>query len=221
MATLVTCSHLAADGQYRACCQELVNKYPNLRHKDFKHARLPPLLTGGHRSAFRFTTIVFEANGLERRHVVDSLLEVQQQLQEVLHTAPSRRLHILEGQSPELFALLGHELETDPQVFMRHQRTALYDCEHEGGNTPCLASLVSPNRNYVLDFYEPRYFPDGFHTSCLECADSLRHIALPRKDGRFENVAIICNKVSFWGRSDGNGGWTGLTPALGLIHIFS
>ena len=113
----------------------------------------------------------------------------------------------MEGQNLELFALLGHELKVDPQVFMRHQGTALYDSEQEGCNTPCLASLVNPDSNYTLDIYEPRHFPGEFQSPSLLTTGSLRHIALPPKNARFDDTGIICNKASFWGRPMANDGW--------------
>jgi len=203
------CSHLAADGQYREICEELVAKYPNLRHRDFKHARLTSSVSVRTGSGFRFVSIDFSSGASRFGTVVASLAEAQRFLRSPPQATPSRCLYVVEGQNPGLFALLGHELKVDPQVFMRHQRTALYDSEQEGGNTPCLASLVNPDSSYTLETYEARHFPGGIQGSSLVPAGSLRHIALPTKNGRFDDIGVICNKASFWGRPMAKDGWQG------------
>ena len=211
------CSHLAADGPYREVCEELVPKFPNLRHRDYKHARLTSLLVAGTYSRFRFVSIDVSCGAARVGSTAVSLTEVERCLSTKSQTTPTRRLYVLEGQSPEIFALLGLELKVDPRVLVRHQRTALYDAEQDGGNSPCLASLINSNYSYSLEIYEPRHFPGGFQSGSLECTDSLRHVMLPGKDGRFQDIGIICNKATFWSRSTVNGGWQGscfLPPGL-------
>jgi hypothetical protein len=184
---------LASDGPYRTICEELIKKYPNLQHKDFKHTEAPP----GARSTFRLVAIDFQSSGSQVGATCDTMQAVQQCLQATPTSNTLRRLYLLEGQSPDLFSILGFKLKVDPQVFMRHQRTALCDSEQNGGNTPYLASLVGSNSSYVLDFFDVRYFPQGFRSRSLECSDSHRHVALPSKDGRFEEIGIVCNKATF------------------------
>lgn len=52
------CSHLASDGPYRIICEELIQKYPNLQHKDFEHAEAPPRA----RSTFRLVALDFQSS---------------------------------------------------------------------------------------------------------------------------------------------------------------
>src|SRR5271155_5246367 len=42
----------------RIICEELIQKYPNLQHKDFEHAEAPP----GARSTFRLVVIDFQSS---------------------------------------------------------------------------------------------------------------------------------------------------------------
>ena len=192
------CSHLADEGPYKTVCESLVVKYPNLVHKDFKHAKAPLRAN----PTFRIVTIDFRLDGIRADPVNNTLHSVLEFLESSSINVSSRRLYLLEGQNPALFSILGNKLRINPRVFMRHQRTALCDCEHQGGNTPFLASLIGYDASYVIDFFDFRLFPSGFRSQSLKCFDSHRHISLPNNDGRFEEIGIVCNKATIWGHSE-------------------
>ena len=207
-----TCSYLAADGPYRELCAELVGKYPNLQHEDYRHAALAPRGLGRRRS-FRFVCIDLTTKTAQISSIATSVSDVKRCIQLHAQVVNARCLYILEGQTRTLTALIGDQLRVDPRVFLRQQKTGMYEAEQDGGNTPSLAStLQEVDHGYTFNIHEPRYFPDppaGFHDANHYSADTGRYIRRPGQDGEFKKMGIITSNASFWSRPRAHEGWQG------------
>ncbi|KAH6694929.1 hypothetical protein BKA61DRAFT_531694 [Leptodontidium sp. MPI-SDFR-AT-0119] len=120
---------------------------------------------------------------------------------------PRRRIFIMEGLATDYIATLGKHFNIDPTVFMRQERSTLWDPRHEGTrNTPCLPSLLDPEASFQIKYYEVRYFHSKMDL-VMKCARTGRHIGVTKSSGELDQVAIVRRTCSFWSRCEDSGSW--------------
>ena len=171
--------HLAK-GRYAAGVDKLCLKYPNLQYSDTTR----PL--GATLAASRVIALEFFPGKEPTRTEfgdIHSLQEHFRQRPTDTNATRKRRLYMLEGLDPLFLGILGEELDIDPNLILRHQRTAIWENGHESGNTPCLP-LLDPAKIFSIVYYELRYFPQVSHGSLSwRSANDCRHISLSRLGG--------------------------------------
>jgi hypothetical protein len=126
----------------------------------------------------------------------------------------ARNLYILEGLNPDFVEALGSYFDIDPSFFSRHQRTALWEGRHEGGNTRNLASAEDPSQSFMMEYCEILYF-EANHGAMRNPHDN-RHIDMSAKPNKLssnlDKVRNMHRKASFWSRKHSEGGgWDGKT----------
>ena len=202
--------HLSSPGQYRDAIEKLKNKYPNLRDPDHsvyandrRYASVPQI------ACFDFTA----PNNVVTKHFQDTAEArtfIEQLTASQNANEPVRRLFLLQGLDPECVSLFGTALEIGPILFMRHQRTSLWErSSNQPGNTPELASLLDSKREFVSDYPELRRLHLKTPTFAMRCAENGRNLSLSRQNGEFDHVGVLQRKLSFWSQERGKQGWTG------------
>ncbi|KAH8763151.1 hypothetical protein F5883DRAFT_423169, partial [Diaporthe sp. PMI_573] len=120
----------------------------------------------------------------------------------------ARNLYILEGLNPDFVEALGSYFDIDPSFFSRHQRTALWEGRHEGGNTRNLASAEDPSQSFMMEYCEILYF-EANHGAMRNPHDN-RHIDMSAKPNKLssnlDKVGNMHRKASFWSRKHSEGG---------------
>lgn len=201
--------HLA-NPPYRDDICALLNKFPNLRYPDDKRYEDYPFQQPLHGQS-QVACLTFRESSLVSHQTISSP-DVLETLLSQAPPAGTRRLFLLEELQPDFVTILGHKLRIPPSVFSRHRRKALWEYDHDAGNTPPLPSLNDPSTHFCFHYWELVYFRDQIKDFYLRCADNERHIAVARFDGRFDNVGIVQRKASFWSRPTAGDGWDGSLP---------
>jgi hypothetical protein len=122
-------------------------------------------------------------------------------------------LYILEGTNPEFVEAFGAKFDIDPAFFSRHQRIALWEQRHEGGNTSKLASSDDPEHSFFMEYCELLYFESSPAESSLRNPKDMRHINVARKPSistDLDRVGILHRKASFWSERKSDGTWNGM-----------
>jgi hypothetical protein len=222
-------SHLAEGGPY----QELVassiacNRRPVLRHSDWK---VPHKREAGKLNSSRAEQSVWEPRSVQGRaaciqlnpegvyratrefnNSAGSIQDLDATLNEPL-TPGRKRIFVLESIDPRLVEVLGRSLSIDPVVFARHQRTALWEFPHLGGNGPPLSSQRNTLLSLMMEYSELRYFsatgpandnirPDPvFENSSARNPADHRHIGITKVNSEFQNVGLLHRKATYWAR---------------------
>jgi hypothetical protein len=130
-------------------------------------------------------------------------------------TSPTGRIYIMEDLAPDYVAVLGDHFHMDPKFFMNQERTTIFGLSHQGSQqTPCLPSLVDPEKLFLMKYYELRDFHmiDRFN---MWCARTSRNISTTRstrpdlQNLQFEPIGIIRRRCSFWSQVWRNKNWVG------------
>ena len=218
-------SHLASPGPYQEQIAKLIGKFPNLKYPSYdlryKDSAERPAVP----STPRFAVLRFEGTDQVERLKLENLSELREHLISVNEDPtcgtqpPTRELLLLEGMTPDYVATIGAAMAVDPLVFMRHQRTALWEDDHHGGNTPLLLSQFHASSSFVLDYRELRFFDRTFESYFVRSADDNRHIAMSSVNEEFDRVGIVDRRVSFWSRSLPGGDWQGEKSLLLLDWV--
>jgi hypothetical protein len=111
------------------------------------------------------------------------------------------RLYVLQGLNPEFVELFGNHFDIDPAIFLRHQRTALWEAPHRAGNTPYLASVENPTKSFMIEYCELRYFHEDPRKPSLRNPADMRHInfsQMPHFSRDIDRVGVMHRKASFW-----------------------
>ncbi|CAI6332887.1 unnamed protein product [Periconia digitata] len=211
-------SHLAADGEYRRAIANLEDSNKNLVHKDWKVPRISNDANNPYNDVLpcRIRLITFNDDGkpmnnAQPREFADST-DFKNFMENTPPNTPTRRLYLLEGVGPEYVATLGTHLDIDPAFFLRHQRTALWEGRHRGGNTAQLASVEDHNNSFMIEFAENLYFVEAPSSRSLRNPNDNRHInmsKMPEFTQDLDRVGIMHRKASFWSRKC-PGGWNAL-----------
>jgi hypothetical protein len=198
-----TGGHLASTGPYQTEITSLYVKFPNLSHRDWKvpKGRECLVYTG------RVTMLEFN-KGAQRRDFQD-WNQLDQFLGPDPQTHSHNRLFILESLDPNFVRVLGGHFKINPMVFMRQQRTALWEFGHEKGNTPGLPSSQDQSQSFMMEYCELRSFCGGLNSFSMRCTKNNRHISVSRERGKFNEVGIVHRKASFWSGKKLNQGWDG------------
>lgn len=204
----IDCHHLSSAGAYQTQTQKLRKKYPNLVHADWK---VPYPVRDTHKVRGRLKLL-----DLSSTPVAPKELTPEQLKRELTSTQPgqqannvARRLYLLEAVDPDFVAVLGEHFRLNPTIFMRHQRTALWENDHKQGNTPFLASHQDASKSFIMEFCEIRYFHRTFETGSARNPLDHRHIGVAKLDGVYQKVGLLHQKASFWCRKSTSGGWDG------------
>jgi hypothetical protein len=217
-------SHLASGGVYRPKIVALQARNPNLKHRDWKI----PSTREGWVAKSRVQLVKFDKDGRKICTAELNPSELQESL--AARTAASSEttkeggyLYILEGLDPNYVELFGaHLTDIDPAVFSRHQRTALWEGKHRGGNTAKLASLDDPGRSFMMEYCELLYFAESPDSISLRNPADNRHINISRKPvllSDVHNVGIMHRKASFWAQTHDNGSWEGKCRTYFLFNV--
>jgi hypothetical protein len=202
--------HLSSPGLYRDAIEKLKKKYPNLGDPDYseyandrRHASAPEIACFDFTAPNNVVTSRF-------RDTAEARTFMEQTPPSQSTTEPVRRLFLLQSLDPECVSLFGTALDIDPMLFMRHQRTSVWErSSNQPGNTPRLASLVDSRREFVFDYPELRRFRLKTPTFAMRCAENGRNVSLSRQNGDFDQVGVLQRKLSFWSQERGKQGWTG------------
>ena len=144
-------SHIAFPGNYCNSIERLTNKYPNLKYPDYKKYHASSEVVHNTRTAI----ITFKVDAKPEVASFSTLDQLRVYLQP--QAAPpektiTRELFLVEGTNPEVVDVLGSALQVDPNVFMRHSRTGLWESDHRAGCTAPLPSLMDPAKGFVLSY---------------------------------------------------------------------
>lgn len=199
-------THLA-NPPYHDDIRVLLNKYPNLRYPDNKRYEDYPFQQPLN-SRSRVACVEFARSNTISHQTFDSLPDLETFLTQE-PPAGARRLFLLEELQPDYVTAVGHKLRIPPNVISRHRRKALWEYDHDAGNTPPLPSLNDRSTSFSFQYWELVFFKDQLKDFYLRCADNERHIAVSRIDGRFDNVGIVQRKASFWSKPTRGDGWDG------------
>ncbi|KIX06778.1 uncharacterized protein Z518_04754 [Rhinocladiella mackenziei CBS 650.93] len=207
--------HLAGP-PYHDDIRELLSKYPTLRYADDKRYEVYPFqqpLAGQSRVA----CVEFRSASTIAHRIFPS----EQALDAFLAQPPpagTRRFFLLEELQPSYVTVLGHRLRIPPTVISQHRRKALWEYDHDAGNTPALPSLRDPSTQFCFQYWELLWFlRDQIRDFYLRCAPNERHIAVSRIDSRFDNVGIVQRKVSFWAKVTKGDGWDAILIVDGPV----
>ncbi len=201
-------THIASLGSYCDSIVKLTDKYPNLKYPDYKKYNASSKKVHDTRTA----AIRFKPNDealVTPFSTLDGLHDYLQSQARLPEEGPTRELFLVEGTNPNVVSILGSALQIDPNVFMRHQRTGLWESDHRAGCTPSLPSLKNPAKGFVLDYRELSYFIDSVDGYPLRAANNERNIRVTRLSGKYERVGAVHRKASFWAQELGEGSWKG------------
>jgi hypothetical protein len=206
--------------QYNQWRQQLSEKCPNLQNEDYRH--FYPRRTD---RKTRMACVEFHAIAPVTLIDLQNADELRDHLNAPLQSTPRRRLFILEDFNDEIRAAIGLRLQVDPQLFHRHVRIGLWErSRRDAGNTLPLPSLANSDKMFALEYVQMLHLNlKSFAVSesggqfALRAADTERHIAISRIDGRMDGVGALQSRLSFWGQKRGNGGWDG-KPRLLTNH---
>ena len=205
-------SSFAAPGRYRHDVAELANKFPSLRYNDYKKFEPERRFASQSRIACcEFDDAIPEK---VRWSPIDNAKELGMFL-EASHPPspeqPRRRLFVLEGLDPECVSLLGIALEINPVIFTRHQRTALWESQHQFvGDALSLPTLHDSRKGFMLGYCELRHIDLPQNSFFMRCAENERYIHGTRLDGHFAEVGMVQRKATFWSHELGEGSWDSL-----------
>jgi hypothetical protein len=202
--------HLSSAGPYRDTVEALSKKYPNLSGRDCsfyandrRYASAPRIACFDFTDPKNVVTKNFQSSAEAREFT-------EQRATSPKTCGPDRLLFLLQGLDPDSVSLFGSALEVDPLLFMRHQRTSVRERSlNQPGNTPKLASLLEPRREFVFDYPELRCFQLKTSTFATRCAENGRNISLSRQNAKFDHVGVLQRKISFWSQETSQQGWTG------------
>src|SRR5271155_4140601 len=114
-------AHIAAPGPYQEAVATLIRerKYPNLKYPDSEYDKF-------YRTCPRSAAVRFREGRNPTFTDFQSFSDLQAHLSSIESelsnsTTPFRELILLEGLRPDFVAALGHALQVDPNVFVRHQ----------------------------------------------------------------------------------------------------
>ena len=208
-------SHISSPGSYQELIAKLIGRFPNLKYPSYdlryKESAERPTVP----STPRFAVLRFDGTNQVQRLKLENINDLREHLISVNESptsgaqSPIRQLLLLEGLAPDYVATIGSAMAVDPLVFMRHQRTALWEDDHHGGNTPLLPSQFHASSSFVLDYRELRFFDRKFESYFVRSADDNRHIAMSSVNEEFDRVGIVDRRVSFWSRPLPCEGWQG------------
>ena len=207
-------SHIASPGSYCDSIVELTKKYPNLKYPDYKKYNALSENTDTTRTA----VIQFKANNdcnVIPFSTVDHLRKYLQPQATLQDECTLRELFLVEGTNPDVVKSLGSALQIDPNIFMRHQRTGLWESDHQAGCTPPLPSLMNPAKGFMLSYRELLHSPNGIEDYPLRTANNQRNIRVTSLGGKYEKVGAVHRKASFWARELGEGSWKGMLACMG------
>jgi hypothetical protein len=169
--------HIANGEDYRVAIKNHLKNNPNLRNKDWK-------IPNDYRETFvpesRVKVFTFHQDRLASGADLTSVRELKLHLlNPPLNKAG--RLYVLEGTNPEFVETFGSQFDIDPAFFSRHQRTALWEQRHNGGNTSKLASSHDPKEGFFMEYCELLYFGSIPESGSLRNPSDMRHINVARK----------------------------------------
>lgn len=208
--------HLASGDVYRKQVECLIPRNPNLDHKDWKipetrktfavPSRLRIAVFNDEGSLCQVQ--MFKSHGTESETFPPHMF--MQEFSKAVSKLPprSRCLYLLEGVNPRYVEAIGAHLTVDPAVFMRHQRTALWEGRQNGGNTARLASHEDVGTTFMMEYCELIYFDKDPESSSLRNPNDNRHINVSKqphvkkgiKLADIQKVGIMHRKASFWSR---------------------
>jgi hypothetical protein len=123
-----------------------------------------------------------------------------------------QRIYILEGLDPNYVEVYGSYFFMDPRFFVKQARNSLWNLRHAESHphdTPCLTSLIDPERYFHVKYREVRQFGPQLTNWRTTCAVTGRHVAAIGFDGRLDNIGAVARKFSFWSKEGKNGSWDG------------
>lgn len=136
-------------------------------------------------------------------HEFHSVQELHDHLgkSEAAPTAPRCTVYVVENLNLEYIAAFGYHFNVDPTVFATQIRTANWESNAEGNNTPKLLLCRDPNRSFTLRYAEPRYFDD--HIVGLKLTDDSagRRITVTTPASGLKDsthVGLVRRCISFW-----------------------
>jgi hypothetical protein len=134
---------------------------------------------------------------------------------------PTRRLYMLEDLSEPYIELFGSYLGVDAQVFAAHIQDSHWSEDDQMGHPPQLLSANGHEKSFRLRYYETRVFDnpplDPVPSMVRTAAYVSRNVTFQHevtKGGKNHvwcdgPVATILRNVSFWCRTEEDGGWNG------------
>ena len=204
-------SGLFGDGTYSKDVDRLKEKFPLLRFRDFNlyNSLEDKALRRTRAAKFRFrndsTVERMDFPTLETLRQSFSTVETLSSSSE-----PCRELYMVEGLDPQYVSVLGDALQVDPNVFMRHERTVLWQYLHESAIVPQLPSLIDSNKSFTLDYCELVHFLQPFEHYAVRTAENERLVDATRIDNNWNKVGVVQRRASFCARHLKSKGWQGM-----------
>ncbi|KAK0741408.1 hypothetical protein B0T18DRAFT_354092 [Schizothecium vesticola] len=138
--------------------------------------------------------------------------------------AKLRRVFILEGLHPDYIASLGGHFGMHPSMFIDHERVIVMSSfMKQGSDTFGLPSAAQASEHRTIKYHEPIGLSrnvQGCFKMC--CAETGRHVAVTRVQGRFLDVGVVRRKCTIWRRENHGGGWDCIIltdPPLRTVQI--
>lgn len=134
---------------------------------------------------------------------------------EPVPSKPLCRVYVVENLTLEYIAVFGHQFNVDPTVFASQIRTANWEGELEGNNTPKLLLCREPNCLFTLRYGEVRLFNEPIAGLRLTDNKAGRVITVTTTHiemKNFHHVGVVRRCISFWCKENSNiGCWDGNT----------
>ena len=203
-------AHLSAPGPYQTAIVSLFAKYPNLRNRDWKVPKgyECEVYTG------KLVLLEIQAKQNAQETFFQDLHHVRGWFRDQPALHSRNRVYLMDCMPPNTVSVIGEHFGINPTVFMRQQRTALWEFGHDRGNTPSLPSSQGPCKSFTIEYCELRYISTPIRGPSLRCRENSRHINVSRNNGAFDQTGIVHRKATFWSRRNVAGGWDGEFVAI-------
>jgi len=199
-------AHLASGADYKTSIVNLQKRNKNLVNRDWK----VPISRQNEVLPSRVRVLTFTEGGVLPQPRISEDIKNSTDLRQNLEApraAGTRicRVYLLEGTSPDLVEQFGNHFDIDPAVFVRHQRTGLWEGRHKAGNTPGLASNQDANQSFMMEYCELLFFRDELDGPSFRNPSDNRHISVSKKPSKnskadVDKVGILHRKASFWSK---------------------
>jgi hypothetical protein len=214
---------LSSAGPYRNHVESMVAVDPALRSRDRKNRRVPFQDGAARASVLEIPTNDAGTYAASQQVVpthFSSLQDLQHHLDETVKSKSqtAKRIYLIEGLAPDYINCLGSHFGMEPSFFVKHERTSVWSTLGQGYNDETeLPSMLTPSRQFLLRYFEARYFEDEITHFQVSCARTGRHVGTTRMAGdlnqdqqtNMSRVGILRRKCSYWSRVLPRGGWDG------------
>ena len=204
-------THLCSPGPYQASIQRLLNKYPNLRFDELteNEARASNLIE----PEARAVALHLPPGQDAIREDLTGVTALRQYLQrhgDLQESSKRRTILLVEDYHPDCMGIIGEHFGIDPQILMKHRRSAFFESYHHSGNTASLASAVDNKKSFSLLYIELRHLKHSAQKHPISRVNAHRGMRTCRvPGGDFAKVGRQAFKATYWSRENKAGYWDG------------